>query len=81
MVYLRYIYLEVKVYDVVVLQSVSSLCWCKLFGIWRWIYHIADPIHTHTHTHIHTVPMDLDVKMKAVMLGACFLIVSSTAQH
>lgn len=23
-----------------------------------------------------TVPMDLDVKMKAVMLGACFLIVS-----
>ena len=22
------------------------------------------------------VPMDLDVKMKAVMLGACFLIVS-----
>ena len=25
---------------------------------------------------IHVVPMDLDVKMKAVMLGACFLIVS-----
>ena len=23
-----------------------------------------------------SVPMDLDVKMKAVMLGACFLIVS-----
>ena len=23
------------------------------------------------------VPMDLDVKMKAVMLGACFLIVSA----
>ena len=41
--------------------------------------------HTHTHTHnTHTsslpVPMDLDVKMKAVMLGACFLIVSSFTQ-
>jgi hypothetical protein len=24
-----------------------------------------------------TFPMDLDVKMKAVMMGACFLIVSS----
>jgi hypothetical protein len=24
-----------------------------------------------------TFPMDLDVKMKAVMIGACFLIVSS----
>ena len=25
---------------------------------------------------VFVVPMDLDVKMKAVMLGACFLIVS-----
>lgn len=25
-------------------------------------------------------PLDLDVKMKAVMLGACFLIVSPTAR-
>ena len=25
---------------------------------------------------IFIVPMDLDVKMKAVMLGSCFLIVS-----
>ena len=25
---------------------------------------------------LHTVPMDLDVKMKAVMVGATFLIVS-----
>ena len=25
------------------------------------------------------VPMDLDVKMKAVMMGACFLIVSVTS--
>ena len=44
--------------------------------------------HARTHVHTHTfvllecqfvplvVPMDLDVKMKAVMLGACFLIVS-----
>ena len=29
------------------------------------------PMHTHL-----LVPMDLDVKMKAVMIGACFLIVS-----
>jgi len=28
---------------------------------------------------LYTVPMDLDVKMKAVMLGACFLIVSCQA--
>ena len=27
-----------------------------------------------------TFPMDLDVKMKAVMIGACFLIVSTVAQ-
>ena len=27
------------------------------------------------------VPMDLDVKMKAVVLGACFLIVSTLAGH
>jgi hypothetical protein len=27
-----------------------------------------------------TFPMDLDVKMKAVMIGACFLIVSNVAQ-
>jgi hypothetical protein len=26
-----------------------------------------------------TFPMDLDVKMKAVMIGACFLIVSTAA--
>ena len=26
---------------------------------------------------LFVVPMDLDVKMKAVMLGACFLIVSA----
>ena len=32
--------------------------------------------HTHAHhTYVHTVPMDLDVKMKAVMVGAVFLIV------
>ena len=30
---------------------------------------------------IFLVPMDLDVKMKAVMLGACFLIVSVTTMH
>lgn len=28
-----------------------------------------------------TFPMDLDVRMKAVMLGACFLIVSSFYFH
>jgi hypothetical protein len=27
-----------------------------------------------------TFPMDLDVKMKGVMIGACFLIVSTVAQ-
>ena len=52
--------------------------------------HVIHASHTHTHTHTthtqhtHTsslpVPMDLDVKMKAVMLGACFLIVSSFTQ-
>lgn len=28
-----------------------------------------------------TFPMDLDVRMKAVMLGACFLIVSHPVHH
>jgi hypothetical protein len=27
-----------------------------------------------------TFPMDLDVKMKAVMIGACFLIVSTVVE-
>ena len=30
---------------------------------------------------LHAVPMDLDVKMKAVMIGATFLIVSKTPPY
>ena len=61
----------------------STLCGNKwqftLHSTAKWAHtkDVGSPkYYTHTHTHTHTVPMDLDVKMKAVMLGACILIVS-----
>ena len=39
--------------------------WCMFYNAWCFLY--------------SAVPMDLDVKMKAVMLAACFLIVSSSS--
>ena len=41
-------------------------------GVW-WMLVL---VHNFFVLSLSLVPMDLDVKMKAVMLGACFLIVS-----
>ena len=50
-------------------------------GVW-WTWYrsttwcVVDLVLVHNFCTLSVVPMDLDVKMKAVMLGACFLIVS-----